>query len=88
MSVIELIRNYIRFKHSAEQFIGHPWSDEELKKIVKEKISELHIEKLLNEVVDIGMITCPDCGEKLRPSIDMCRKCRWENPLVYLNILR
>ena len=87
MSAIALIRRYIRFKRTAEQFIGHPWEDEELKKIVKEQISKLHIEKLLNEVVDTGFITCGGCGKTIRPDVDMCLSCRWENPLASLNVL-
>jgi len=84
---IRLMRSYIRFKQSAEQFVGHPWEDQELKKIVKEQISKLHIEKLLNEVIDTGFITCEGCGKRMRPEVDMCHSCRWENPLASLNIL-
>ena len=88
MLAIELIKSYIRFKRSAEQFIEHPWEDQELKKLVKEQISKLHIEKLLNEAVDTGFITCGGCGErKMRPDENMCSSCRWENPLASLNIL-
>jgi len=85
---IELIRTYIYLKMAAEGVIPHPWNDEELKKIVKKKISELRIEDLLNEVVDSGSITCPECEETLLPNAHSCSKCRWENPLVSLNILR
>ena len=83
---IELIHNYIKFKASAERLIGHPWNDEEMKKIVKQKISELKIEELLTELVETGWITCPQCGEQIMVNRD-CNKCRWQNPLSSLRML-
>lgn len=85
---IKLISSYFQLKATAEHFIGHPWKDEELLKIVNEEIVKLKIGELLKEAVETGFITCQGCGkEKLRPKTMSCSKCRWENPLVSLNIL-
>lgn len=83
---INLVRNYIRFKASAERHIGNPWKDEELKAIVHKEIAKLNIVELLHEAVDEGTITCPQCKSQLFPT-NNCNKCRWQNPIVYLNIL-
>lgn len=85
---LELIRNYIRFKASAERHIGHPWHDDEMKKIVEAELTKLNvIPKLLSQAVDRGMISCPECQSEFFATTRSCNKCGWLNPLVSLNLL-
>lgn len=86
---IELIKAYIRMKQIAEHYIGHRWEDEELKEIVKEKISNLNIELLLEKAVESAdTMKCPECNESIRTVTLTCPKCRWENPLAWLQLVK
>ena len=39
------------------------------------------IERLLEQAVVNGFITCPKCGNRIEPDAESCY-CSWKNPLV------
>ena len=44
------------------------------------------IERLLEQALEDGFITCPHCGNHIEPDADSCI-CGWKNPLVELGYI-
>jgi len=44
------------------------------------------VEACLEEAANEGMITCPNCGNKIEPDGEKCI-CTWVNPIVKLGFI-
>ncbi len=40
----------------------------------------------LEEALEEGFITCPECGNRIEPDSEGCY-CGWENPLIKLGLI-
>ena len=42
---------------------------------------------VLEEAAIDGVITCPECGNRIEPDCDRCGDCGWVNPLVEMGLI-
>jgi len=44
------------------------------------------MEEVLMEAAFEGVITCPECGNRIEPDCDICC-CGWKNPMLGLGLI-